>query len=278
MILFVKRSMLILLCLWSINLWAQSPKKNVDFSRLAKNAKVKGYVLPKPSELFAALDKQSGISWSSVIDKVNTNNEYATFAKLALNLGVRSADALVLTYIGKQNNKMLDQAGKDIQTLKKKLGIGKKALAKEERELNAAAKKGNKKEIRKKLDAFYGGVVAFLDDKKRNNHDLAVLATLGGWIEGLYVTSKALSQNYNKETSKLLRQNSVLKIYEKEIKNMSTTNQKDPSVKAIKNALPKISRIINVGRDKPVSKRNVKRLLKITQDLKKSIEKKDGKK
>lgn len=227
----------------------------------------KKYVLPRPSHLFTALNSH-GVKWEMQADPV-TKRDYTSEEKLALNFGMRAAEGLVLIYSGRADAAKVNVAG--MRDLAKQLGV-EDALSAGVQDVGTAFDKKDDAMIRSALDKMSARIESEL--LKRGDDRLAVLVSLGGWVEGLHVTTAALSKHYDPAAAELLRQSQVVKIYREALSGSGNVKVSghDKVIKDIQGFLPDVETLTNVGPGQPVSADNVKKLYDIAEKMKKAVQ------
>ena len=113
-----------------------------------------------------------------------------------------------------------------------------------------------------------------LDEIDRlNEPDMATLAIAGGWLEGLHVVCKALTDNYNEEASTILYQPDLIEHFISELNELSDEAKEEDVVKQIFEKMGLIKQLVSVGWKKPVPKDKVENLNRISSELIEAIEK-----
>lgn len=239
------------------------------------------YFLPSPDQLFVQLGKISQINWNGLV-QINEQTNYSDI-QIALNIGSRSADGLVLVHAN--DMKGARKVWNVINELTRRLNLDKE-LEEKQKEVKLALEnivekqqKGqtkidpeDNKQLRRALKRVYSASEKAL--KAKDNEDLAILVGLGGWIEGLYLVSNALSNNYDAESAKLLRQSHIVNIYGRLLSSstMGETVKNHAVIQSIIKELPRIRNLTSVPKKDPVPKENIIKLYEISKNLKSSIE------
>jgi len=224
------------------------------------------YILPSPAQLFNSLEKGKNINWKGLV-VLNKNTNYTSDVQLALNIGARSADGLVSVYAN--DMKMAKDLWMTINDLAQRLNLD-ESLSETKKTLKKAIDAKDMKALRQSLDVAHSATEKAL--KIRKDNDLAVLVSLGGWLEGMYLTSKGLVQTYDNASAKLLRQGDLVGTFIKRISKMNNTIKNQSSLKTIIIELPKVKKLVDVKRNKAVSKKNVLKLFNISKIIKKAME------
>jgi len=263
---------------------SEKSRTKTDASKL-KNISI-NYILPSPAQLFTALERVHQVNWSGLVT-VNKEINYSSDIQSSLNIGCRSADGLVLVYAG--DIKGAKDVWTSINALSSRLAIdnmledsqlGVKAVIDSILEKQQAGQKSidpeDSKKLRHALDQVHGVTEKVLRDS--NNSDLALLVSLGGWIEGFYLVTQALSENYNENSARLLRMSSLVDTYQQQLSDpyMDEAIKKHAVIKEIIKSLPVIVTLTSVEKGEPLSQESVIKLYEIAKKLKTSIEEVSG--
>jgi len=186
--------------------------------------------------------------------------------KVALNCGIAVSDALACIY--NQDQTALPRYMGMVYDYAKKLGISETVLHKLGR-ITAAMDQGDWQKVLQLSDGFVDNVFEELD--KAGKKDEAFLALLAWNLEGLYITGKSVNNRFSPESAKLLRNVSLYKNLEDELKSLSVGLQAKKEVKAIMAALPKINLIINRPENYTYTQTDAKELISICEPLRKTM-------
>jgi hypothetical protein len=235
--------------------------------RFDARAQVTTQVYVPPSALvFHNLDSLSKVqvNWKT-LPTFNKKSSYSNKYTIALNLGSRICDAFVAIQ-AKDQNKFADMA----TTV---AGLSSKLNANIEQSLNdkmfALVKQGKWMEVRGMLDDQQNTVKEKLN---RLDKDAAVLVTIGGWLEGLNVVTKAMTKNYSPAATSVIRNPKLVEYLAGEMNGLSPAAQSNPLVKEVHSKLDEIKNLVNIEKGKPVTEENVKKLAAISSALVKSVE------
>jgi hypothetical protein len=205
------------------------------------NAKQIFYSLPSPLES-ALLIKSAGATFNeSLLNNVSNTGKYTTNSAMALNLGIYITD---LSYAS-----LFDQAQITIKYMEasKKMadGLGiidaidKETMNRLEENIN------NRDVILDIISETFMSSTAFL--KENDRQPLATIALVGGWIEGLYLSSQLVGNEKienNKIVSRIVDQklslDMVIKLTDSN-KNNSDIKEILPSIEKIKQVFDKIT-------------------------------------
>ncbi len=242
-------------------------------------SKVRYYVLPRPSVLAALLDENE-FKYTS-FDEINTKKDYTSPLKQALNLGSRAADGIYLLYAdaeSKATAAKINQVAEVVDALTVKLGLD-QALANELENLRKAKDAGNYDQIRQDIDVIFGEIEQALSAADPDRTELAVLVSLGGFIEGLYIITDGLIDDFNEDVAKnILNQKEVVEAYKVSLEEkLPAQIKKDACISEIYSAindvmLPGIEVLGNESSTTDAIKKTVKKMHLSAQILKNKIE------
>ena len=262
---YLKLMILTLIMMLSVFLLAYSQENGL--TEAEKAMITENVVVPSPSDLFIALDKMGDVNWSKSA-VYNTKFVYNNNYLRALNLGVRGAEGFIA--IQTQDKVNLASMISVIIKIAEELGASDTILEKRTQFENYA-RKDQWFELRGELDKI--GDDIRLEFNNQGEKDVAFLLSIGGWIEGLRITSDILSSNYNKENSTILYQPILVEYFETKFDELDMKVQKQDVVKQIKEKIPEIKNLINVGYNNPIPVENIKMLHNISSQLISAIEK-----
>jgi hypothetical protein len=223
-------------------------------------------IVPSPADLFLALDKIGGVNWREAASynlRFDYNNDYLR----ALNLGVRGAEGFIAIQAGDKTK--LAEMIRTIIRLAEELGASETILNKRKK-IEGLAQQEKWQELRMELDGVRDDVWKELTDK--GDTDIALLLSLGGWLDGLRATTKALKDSYNPGDSTLLFQPTLVEFFQTNFKQLGPKASDQSVVKKIGLQIPEIKELLNVGWDNPIPEENIKKLYMISTELVWAIE------
>lgn len=226
------------------------------------------YLIPRPS-VIAEILHQNQFKFTGEINP-EKNNNYAGSVKIALNLGSRCTDGIMMVYGEKKSS---DQALEDLgdTILKLTADLGLENNLKGIDPLKGALKSKKQDEIKNSIDTLFAESELFL--RQRDDNDLAMLVSLGGWIEMMYYASGELSTNYQTQSSKVLAQDYIVDVYINALSKLKIFVQESPVLLTITRQLPEVKRLMDNPTDPPISQEAVKGIYAIAKNLKLEIEK-----
>lgn len=229
----------------------------------------KDYILPSPFPSFNLLHA-SHFKWNGLVES-NYEISYPIEFQIALNLGSRAADGIVLLYAHEKEKARI--ARSSVLSLSEKLGISENISSSVADLDNTVVYNKPESNIIEKLSKLQHMVKKSLHEKKRD--DLALFVELGGWLEGLHIVTKGIHQNYNPSSAAILRQPHIADLFIEALK-ATQNNANSPQEKKLIGDLifqiSKVYKILNqsVRADFPESK--VKELHEVSIEIKHLIE------
>jgi len=239
----------------------------VDVNTMITIPKAATYVLPRPIVYFTLVEEfGEEYDFSAGVD-LNTDWNYESYIKLALNLGARSADGMAF-YAGDEMGDFRKNAD-TIEKMMSVLGIDEDVREPIEA-LKAALIDRDDGAVKSLSDDVYTSVEKVLLDQDKMQ--LAQFISLGSWIEGAYIVSTALVENYDEEVSKVVALHSVVRTYQSVLENQKEFVNYEPILQEIQAALDSIYPLIVVEKNAPVPLENIEEIQLVLSDLKKAIE------
>lgn len=238
------------------------PAENVkkDYSKVSEDEKkmaASNFLLPSPGEALTALGKLgNNVDWYK-LGAFDENSSYSDKADRALNLGVRVADAFVA--INAKDKGAFAKMSKAIFEISDDLDIS-DVLLKSKKRLNKLADSDKWKAMQFEMDNIHEEAQRKLE---KNDKELVVLASIGGWLEGLNVASGHLKDNYNDDNSKLLCQGELLSYYKKEMNALSGATKSNAKVKAVVKAVSDLGAIVDGKEDVVIPQSEVQKMYDI---------------
>ncbi|MDD4206151.1 MAG: hypothetical protein PHH55_08765 [Candidatus Delongbacteria bacterium] len=217
-------------------------------------------IVPAPSEIIMALDMLSDVKWKEVVTYDKSTN-YSDNYKIALNLGVRVAQGFIA--IQAQDRKNTGEMFRICRDLAENFGA-KSDMFVNEQQIIKLLDENNWTELRSILDDIH---LKVKDEMYKYDPDFVELASVGGWMEGLHIVSKALKSNYSPDASVILYQPELIQYFSEAVKNIKTGNSNNPEVKEIAVMMPEIGRLTEVGSGNPIPSENVARLYEISSRI-----------
>lgn len=233
------------------------------------------YMIPSCAEVFTALDSFNITDWKSVVfylqkDDYKRKDSYKNIYIIALNSGVRIADGFL--YIQAKDKKNFSENAIIIKKHASGMGISAQLIKKTDK-IRDYASKEDWKGLRKELDGLENSI---LDDiSKINDKDTATLASMGAWLEGLHVISKVINDNYDADSSTILRQPDLIEYFAGEMSKLGNKSKSIEIIGDLEKGVKELKILCDVPPGKKISKENVEKVYNISRELIKKIEKSD---
>lgn len=191
-------------------------------------------VVPVPSEIFAVLDKLGSPDWKEEVRKSKLP-ETTDRMELSLVFGHVVAEGFVA--VQARDKQSVEDIGRDVISLSKKLGLG-KSVTQHAQSILDAVKKEDWKSVRKELDLTQATVRSEMD--RLRDGDLAQCVSLGGWLRGTAAVTSIVTKNYTQDRAELLNQPMLAEHFSKAVGSMSATARNHKLIGEINKGLTKI--------------------------------------
>ncbi len=243
---------------------------------LAQNSE--SFLVPPPEAVFNALAKVPGVDFGKLAalsarqpEPVQGRKKTAVAptpapapspAGKAMLLGARVADAYVAVQARdlaayQRASDAIEKLAFEFttdQTFRRKLTTAAK-MAKEERWLD----------LKTVLETFRGDVLREL--QLNRNQDAVALATFGGWLRGLQLSTLVLIQNYDPEYTRLLRQPALTGHLRRKLNALGPDTKGEAIVERILERMPELLKLIDAPGAQPLKLDEIKRLHEISMEL-----------
>jgi hypothetical protein len=202
-------------------------------------AKFPGYVVdevvvPVPSEIFAVLDKLGSPNWKDEVRKTKVPD---TSDRMELSLIFGDVVAEGFVAVQAQDKQSVEDIGRDVINLSKKLGLG-KSVTQHAQSILDAAKQADWKSVRRELDLTQATVRSEMD--RLRDGDLAQCVSLGGWLRGTASVTSVVSKNYTQDRAELLNQPLLAQHFSKAMGSMSEGARNNKLIAEINKGLTRI--------------------------------------
>jgi hypothetical protein len=231
-------------------------------------AKDGGLGMPTPYDKFIALDQlvPSGeINWNQTFRKVAVDIDPDQFTEkdvvIPMVLGVRIADGVMA--IKARDVELLNKAASDIETLAKRLGVADADLNRA-RAVRAAANKKEWLNVFMELGFFQQDIMKKLEDKESAAR--TTLLIVSGWLQGARYTTALIEDHYTAATSNLLREPKLIQALAAKMDTLPASSKQNAAVTKIREALPKIEKILDIPLDGSVPKESVAELNRLSTE------------
>jgi hypothetical protein len=233
-----------------------------------KQAKDGGLGMPTPYDKFIALDQlvPSGeINWNQTFRKVAVDIDPDQFTDkdtvIPMILGIRIADGVMA--VKARDVELLNKAASDIETLAKRMGVADADLNRA-RAVRAAANKKEWLNVFMELGFFQQDIMKKLEDKESASR--TTLLIVAGWLQGARYTTALIEDHYTAATSQLLREPKLIDALAAKMESLPANAKQNAAVSKMREALPKIGKIINIPLDGSIPKESVAELNQLSTD------------
>lgn len=241
--------------------FAQSPAPD-DFAQSPDSV-----LVPPPEAVCNALATVPGIDFARLAAQgappldAQKVKSLSTTAK-AVHLGVRAADAYVA--VQAKDAVAFRRASDAIQVLSQEFALN-DSMFRKITTANKMAESARWNDLRLVLETFRGDVLREL--KLNRNQDAVTLATIGGWLRGLQLSTMVLAANYQADATRLLRQTALV-TYLKRRQNALGPEAKDERfVELLGARIEDIRKLTDGPTSVPLKPEEVKRLNAIANEL-----------
>jgi len=225
------------------------------------------YVIPRPATIHSALESYEFTFTGDITP--NFTDSYTSGTQIALNLGARCSDGIMMVF-GSQpvDPQDLEKLGAMILKFTEKLGL--KEDLQEIDSFKTALKSEDHEKIRHHIDLLFAEAETVL--RAKGDNSMAMLVSLGGWMELLYLASDELVRNYQAESSKILSMDYIVDIYIQTLQNLELMVKDSSALSAIAARLPEIKKLMYNPDDQPLPLEKVQTIHAIAANLKQAIE------
>lgn len=224
-------------------------------------AAVDDVVVPVPSEVFNVLAKLGNPNWKGELrDSLGRNSGNRT--QIALLLGTVIAEGFIA--VEAEDSDRVKDIGREVLGLSQAIGVQKAVVSRS----NAIVEKADQRDwpgVRKELDGALQDVRGAMNEL--DDHDLAQLVSLGGWIRGTDVLTSIVQKDYKPQRAELLHQPELLAYFDRQLDEMNPRLRKSDLVSQIKSMLGEIKPLIIEGDGRKIRPESVERINVLTSEL-----------
>lgn len=206
-----------------------------EFDPLAFPGKVvDDVVVPVPSEVFSVLDKLGEPNWNQEIRKVDVPTT-SDRTRLSLLFGYVVAEGFVA--VQAEDKEAVKEAGRDVISLSKALGLSKSVLPHAQSILDAADK-SDWKAIRREFDKTQNTVRLTMEEM--NDIDLSQCVSLGGWLRGTAAVTSVVKKAFSADRAELLNQPMLVEHFQATIGHMPASTKEHDLIRSIGKGLTSV--------------------------------------
>ena len=180
----------------------------------------------------------------------------------AVHLGVRAADAYVA--VQAKDAAAFHRASDAIQILSREFALN-DTMFRKITTANKMAEGARWSDLRLVLETFRGDVLREL--KLNRDQDAVTLATIGGWLRGLQLSTLALLTNYDADATRLLRQSALVAHLKRRHNALGPEAKDERFVELLGTRIDDIRKLTDGPANAPVKPDDVKRLNAIANEL-----------
>ena len=188
-------------------------------------------IVPVPSEIFAVLDKLGEPNWRQELRKLS---DPATADRTMLSLKFGSVVAEGFVAVQAQDKQAVEDIGREVIDLSKRLGIS-KAVIPHANSILDAVDKNDWPTIRKEFDRTQTTVRNTMEQMK--DADLSQCVSIGGWLRGTAAVTSVVGKNYSEDRAELLNQPVLVDHVVRSIQRMGAESRNQPAVQQISGGL-----------------------------------------
>ena len=225
------------------------------------------FLVPPPEAVCNALAKVPNVDFTKLaglaappidVEKMKAMSPSAK----AVHLGVRAADAYVA--VQAKDQAAFVRASDAISTLSREFALN-DTMFRKITTANKMAESGRWNDLRIVLETFRGDVLREL--KLNRDQDAVTLATFGGWLRGLQLSTLALAAHYDADATRLLRQPALVAHLKRRLNALGPDAKEEAFVELAENRIEDIRKITDGPASAPIKADDVKRLNGIANEL-----------
>ncbi|HOJ64164.1 MAG TPA: hypothetical protein PLE45_07060 [Spirochaetota bacterium] len=217
-------------------------------------------IIYRPEPVFIAITSvYPDLKWENYLEKNNSKTEIKDDMLKSMNIGSQLVDALIAVKVEDWNT--AKKIGSSMKKLSDDLHVSNQDIENLALQLEDSIKNKDSKNAKLVLDGIQSHLESQLE--KMVDKNLPVYAQFGLWINSFDKLSKILIDNYKKEATEILKQNTEINFF---LNSFSNLEKKDSPIviKSIVN-LKEIEMIIN---NKEISLDDIKKINKLTSEIK----------
>lgn len=231
--------------------------QHIDVQKVSTS--VRDVVVPRPDEVFGALNKLGGVNWKEYVRTDRASN-FTERPRIALLLGSVIADGFIA--VQAEDTPAVKEIGQRVQSLAAIINV-KSSITQHAKAIIEAADKKRWNNVRRELDLTQNSVQRAMDELQ--DQKLSQLVSLGGWLRGTEILTAVVSKNFKVEGAELLHQPDLLHHFETQLQEMPEFKSETPLIDQIQGALVEVKPLI--ATPKNISPEAVRKINEITTRL-----------
>jgi hypothetical protein len=235
--------------------------QHIDVEKVSTS--VRDVVVPRPDEVFGALNKLGGVNWKEYV-RTDKGGNFQERPRIALLLGSVIADGFIA--VQAEDTPAVKEIGQRVQSLAERINV-KSSITQHAKAIIEAADKKRWNSVRHELDLTQNSVQHAMDEIQ--DQKLSQLVSLGGWLRGTEVLTAVVSKNFKAEGAELLHQPDLLHHFETQLQDMPEFKTETPLIDQIQGALVEVKPLI--ATPQKISPEAVRRINEITTRLDSAI-------
>jgi len=235
---------------------APAPQR-IDIKQVSTT--VENVVVPRPDEVFGALNKLGGVNWKEYV-RTDRGSNFTERPRIALLLGSVIADGFIA--VQAEDAPAVKEIGQRVQSLAERINV-KSSITQHAKAIIEGADKKHWPSVRQELDRTQNEVQRAMDEL--HDQKLSQLVSLGGWLRGTEVLTAVVSKNFKTEGAELLHQPDLLVHFESQLQDMPEFKTQTPLIDQIHGALVEVKPLISTSQK--ISPEAVRKINEITTRL-----------
>src|SRR4051812_27817731 len=235
--------------------------QHIDVKQVSTS--VRDVVVPRPDEVFGALNKLGGVNWKEYV-RTDRGSNFTDRPRIALLLGSVIADGFIA--VQAEDTPAVKEIGQRVQSLAERINV-KSSITEHAKAIIEAADKKRWNSVRRELDLTQNSVQKAMDELQ--DQKLSQLVSLGGWLRGTEVLTAVVNKNFKAEGAELLHQPDLLHHFETQLQEMPEFKSETPLIEQIQGALVEVKPLI--GSTQKISPEAVRKINEITTRLDSAI-------
>jgi hypothetical protein len=235
--------------------------QHIDVQKVSTT--VENVVVPRPDEVFGALNKLGGVNWKEYV-RTDRGSNFTERPRIALLLGSVIADGFIA--VQAEDTPAVKEIGQRVQNLAERINV-KSSITQHAKAIIEGADKKRWPSVRQELDRTQNEVQRAMDEL--HDQKLSQLVSLGGWLRGTEILTAVVTKNYKVEGAELLHQPDLLVHFETQLQAMPEFKSQTPLIDQISGALSEVKPLITTS--EKISPESVRKINDITTRLDSAI-------
>ena len=210
--------------------------QHIDVQKVSTT--VETVVVPRPDEVFGALNKLGGVNWKDYV-RTDRGSNFTDRPRIALLLGSVIADGFIA--VQAEDTPAVKEIGQRVQSLAEKINV-KRTITEHAKAIIEGADKKRWPSVRQELDRTQNDVQKAMEELQ--DQKLSQLVSLGGWLRGTEILTAVVTKNFKAEGAELLHQPDLLVHFETQLQGMPEFKSQTPLIDQIQSALGEVKPLI----------------------------------